>query len=105
MVEAMLCGRPVIGTAVAGIPEWICDGNSGFLADAPTAKCFAATLERAWRQKSHWQEMGSKARTTALGMYDPAAGDTLLSIMLEALDARTAPQPSDRQAVKLSHSG
>jgi glycosyltransferase involved in cell wall biosynthesis len=104
MVEAMLCGRPVIGTAVAGIPEWIRDGNTGFLADAPAASCVAATLERAWQHRSHWQEMGSGARTQALGMYDPAAGDTLLSIMLDAADARKASRISDRQSARLSHS-
>ena len=83
MVEAMLCARPVIGTAIAGIPEWVCDEN-GFLADAPTASCFAATLEAAWQKRDQWREMGVKARERAVGMYDPAPGDTLLSILVEA---------------------
>lgn len=91
MVEAMLCGRPVIGTAVAGIPEWVCDGNTGFLANAPIVSCFAATLERAWQQRSQWQEMGLKARQQALDMYDPAPGDTLLSILMEAADHSMGP--------------
>lgn len=91
MVEAMLCGRPVIGTAVAGIPEWVHDGKTGFLADAPVVNCFAATLERAWQERSRWQEMGSKARERALDMYDPAPGDTLLSILTEAADDRMNP--------------
>lgn len=104
MVEAMLCGRPVIGTAVAGIPEWICDGNTGFLADAPTVKCFATALERAWQWRSQWREMGSRARTQALGMYDPAAGETLLSILLEAIDDRSIPHSSDRESERVSHS-
>ena len=81
MVEAMLCGRPVIGTAVAGIPEWVRDGHSGFLADAPVVKCFAATLETAWHQRENWQAMGNHGRQDALRLYDPTPGDTLLSLM------------------------
>jgi glycosyltransferase involved in cell wall biosynthesis len=34
MVEAMLCGRPVVATNVAGHSEIVEDGVTGFLADA-----------------------------------------------------------------------
>jgi glycosyltransferase involved in cell wall biosynthesis len=84
MVEAMLCGRPVIGTAVSGISEWVREGRNGFLADAPVVSCFAATLETAWQQRAQWQSMGNDARHDALLLYDPAPGDTLLSIVIEA---------------------
>jgi glycosyltransferase involved in cell wall biosynthesis len=87
MVEAMLCGRPVIGTTVAGIPEWVRDGRNGFLADAPTVNCLKATLETAWHQRAKWQTMGNTARRDALFLYDPAPGDTLLSIVTEARHA------------------
>ena len=84
MVEAMLCARPVIATAVAGIPEWVRHGRNGFLAHAPVAECFAATLETAWRQRTRWQVMGINARRDALALYDPAPADTLLSIITNA---------------------
>jgi glycosyltransferase involved in cell wall biosynthesis len=87
MVEAMLCGRPVIGTAVSGISEWVREGRNGFLADAPVVSCFAATLETAWQQRAQWQSMGNDARHDALLLYDPAPGDTLLSIVVEAAHA------------------
>ena len=38
IVEAMLCGRPVVATNVAGHSEVIEDGRVGFLADAPTVR-------------------------------------------------------------------
>ncbi len=84
VVEAMLCARPVISTAVAGIPEWVRDGRSGFLAQAATADLFASALERAWDRRSEWREMGIDARTDALSLYDPAPGETLLSIVTDA---------------------
>ena len=85
MVEAMLCARPVIGTTVAGIPEWVCDGRNGFLADAPTVNCFARTLETAWQHRADWQAMGISGREDALKLYDPAPADTLLSIVMSTV--------------------
>jgi glycosyltransferase involved in cell wall biosynthesis len=47
MVEAMLRGRPVIATRVAGIPEVLEDGASGFLAAAPTVEHLDEAMQRA----------------------------------------------------------
>jgi hypothetical protein len=80
----MLCGRPVIGTAVAGIPEWVLEGRDGFLADAPAVTCLDAALERAWQERGRWQSIGSNAREDALRLYDPRPDETLLSIVMEA---------------------
>ena len=84
VVEAMMCSRPVIATAVAGIPEWVEEGRNGFLADAATVGSYAAALERAWQRRAEWPAMGRKAREDALGLYDPTPGDTLLSIVTDA---------------------
>src|SRR5262249_30881247 len=43
MVEAMLCGRPVVATDVAGHSEIVEDNVSGFLADAPTVTSVGRT--------------------------------------------------------------
>jgi len=85
VVEAMICGRPVVATAVAGIPEWVRDEQNGFLACAPTVEAYAWALERAWRRRPEWESIGLQARADALALYDPAAGDTLLSLLLEAM--------------------
>lgn len=61
MVEAMLCGRPVIATNVAGHSEIIEDGVTGFLADAPTAGSMANALERFWASRSNAKEIGAAA--------------------------------------------
>jgi glycosyltransferase involved in cell wall biosynthesis len=60
-VEAMLCGRPVIATNVAGNSEVIQDGVTGFLADAPTVSSVASALERAWDRRLELQKMGAVA--------------------------------------------
>ena len=61
MVEAMLCGRPVIATDVAGHSEIIEDGATGFLAKAATVDAFRSALEQAWQRRSDLQRMGKLA--------------------------------------------
>ena len=61
IIEAMICGRPIVATKVAGIPEIVDDGVSGFLADAPTPALLDSALERFWENRSSIEEMGKKA--------------------------------------------
>jgi glycosyltransferase involved in cell wall biosynthesis len=84
LVEAMLCGRAAVVTDVGGNAEWIDDGQTGFVAEAATARSFGAALERAWLAKAELQKMGSKGREVALGKFDKSAGKSLLKILLDA---------------------
>ena len=61
MVEAMLCGRPVIATDVGGHSEIIEDGISGFLAEAPTVPSMLKALDRFWACRAEIQDMGKVA--------------------------------------------
>ena len=61
MVEAMLCGRPVVATDVAGHSEIIQDGVTGFLADAPTPNSMATALERFWARRAEAEAIGMAA--------------------------------------------
>jgi glycosyltransferase involved in cell wall biosynthesis len=61
MVEAMLCGRPVIATDVAGHSEILEDGTTGFLAKAATVDAFRSALEQAWQKRSDLKRMGELA--------------------------------------------
>jgi glycosyltransferase involved in cell wall biosynthesis len=90
MVEAMICGRPVIGTAVAGIPEWVKEGRNGFIAPSATIDSYANALERAWQRQEEWRAMGVAAREDALELHDSSPGETLLSLVVEAAQAHAA---------------
>jgi glycosyltransferase involved in cell wall biosynthesis len=65
LMEAMLAGRPVISTSVAGIPELIQHGLNGFLAEAPTVEHLQQCLEEAWAKRSKWPEIGRAAHFAA----------------------------------------
>lgn len=62
IVEAMLCGRPVITTDVAGNVEYLEEGVTGFIAGAPTSALLDDALERAWAKRLEWEAMGTAAR-------------------------------------------
>ncbi len=62
IVEAMLCGRPVITTDVGGNAEYLRDGITGFIADAPTERLLDEALERAWARRGEWESIGAQAR-------------------------------------------
>jgi len=71
IVEAMLCGRPVVATNVAGHSEVIEDGVVGFLADAPTVAGVANALERLWERRSEAQQMGKAAAVRIRQLVPP----------------------------------
>lgn len=75
IVEAMLCGRPCIVTAIAGHAEFVTEGETGFLAAAPTIDAVAGALERAYAARARWREMGAAAARAVRARVpaDPAA--------------------------------
>jgi glycosyltransferase involved in cell wall biosynthesis len=83
IVEAMLCGRPCVVTDVGGATEWIDDGVSGFVASAASERSLDGALDRAWEVRGQWEEIGRRAHESAMVLYDPAAGKTLLDQLLK----------------------
>ncbi len=88
LLEAMLCRRPCVATAVSGIPEWVEEGRTGFLAEAPTVHHLGLALERAWENRHRWREMGEAAREACLAKRDPDPAGTLLALLCEATKQR-----------------
>jgi L-malate glycosyltransferase len=82
VVEAMVCGRPVLATDVGGHREWITDGENGFISAGVSVHSLAETLERAWGKRAEWEQMGLQANAAAMRLYDPAPGKTVLNLLL-----------------------
>ena len=75
LVEAMLAGRVAIVTDVAGNREMLDDGETGFIAAAPTEDAMDEAMERAWQRRTDWPAIGREAarRVRERVPADPAA--------------------------------
>lgn len=85
-IEAMMCGRPVISTDVGGNSEIIEDGVTGYLAEAPTLRSFGKAMNRAWKEREKWPEMGRAAhrKATELAQADPPG--RLLEVLVKVVE-------------------
>jgi glycosyltransferase involved in cell wall biosynthesis len=88
MVEAMLCGRPVVATDVAGHSEILQDGISGFLAEAPTTRSLKEALERLWTRRVELETMG-KAAASSIRQHIPRDPGLAFSEKIKALLTNT----------------
>jgi glycosyltransferase involved in cell wall biosynthesis len=71
LVEAMWCARPAVVTDVGGCAEACVDGETGFVAAAPTAHSFGEALERAWQSRTRLRMMGLAARERIEEIFPP----------------------------------
>jgi len=83
VVEAMLCGRPVLATDVGGHRELISEGIEGFIAAAPVKFAIDKALEAAWERKGDWAKMGEMAHFRAKGFFNPEIGRKFLAEVLD----------------------
>lgn len=88
MVEAMLCGRPVLATDVGGHRELIQDGVNGFIAAAPVKFAIDKALEEAWACKGDWKKMGELAHRSAKAYFVPDIGEKFLKIIFSEIQSR-----------------
>lgn len=68
-LEAMACEVPVIASRVGGIPEVVTDGETGFLSEVGDVEKMAADAARLLTDAPLRQEMGKRARESAVGNY------------------------------------
>jgi len=64
LLEAMAMGKPIIATAVGGIPEAIIDGENGLLV-APDAEQVAEKIDLLLRKRDYAEKIGRCAKKTA----------------------------------------
>jgi len=63
LIEAMSCGKAVIGSNVGGIPNIIKDGENGFIFESGNVNDLAMKMELLLSDSARRKEMGIKSRT------------------------------------------
>lgn len=84
LLEAMSCGRPVIGSNVGGIPTLLQDGTNGLLVAPGDADALAKTIRRLIQDPSLARKLGRTGRSLALNQYDWDSRIAQTAAILEA---------------------
>jgi len=70
--EAMLCGTPVIASAIDGILEILQDDVQGYLVPPGDIPALAAAIRRVFYD-DHVDQLGAEGRRFALALFSPEA--------------------------------
>jgi glycosyltransferase involved in cell wall biosynthesis len=87
-IEAMAAGRPVIASAVGGLPELIVDGAQGLLVPPGDAMALAAALERCVGDAALRARLGAAGHERARAFSTRAMARGTASVYQRALAAR-----------------
>ncbi|MBV8518232.1 MAG: glycosyltransferase family 4 protein [Acidobacteria bacterium] len=70
LIEAMAGGRPVISTTIAGIPELIEEGKTGFLVPPESARALADAMRKLIEDPERARQMGERGRERIRREFD-----------------------------------
>lgn len=74
VIEAMLCGRPVVVTNVGDSSLIVRNDETGWVAEAATIDHLQKALEQAWHHQNKWKEIGEQAHLVASAFIDKEPG-------------------------------
>jgi glycosyltransferase involved in cell wall biosynthesis len=69
LIEAMACGKPVIGTRVGGIPEVIDDGETGYIAEPRDPESLAQLIIELISDREKAERMGKAGKGRAEQLF------------------------------------
>lgn len=84
-IEAMARGRPVVGFAVGGIPDWLEDGVTGLLAPEADTRALAAAIHRLLTEPGLQAQLGSAGAQRVRERYQPETYLDRLMAILEGM--------------------
>ena len=71
VLEAMAAGVPVIASAVGGIPEFICHGQTGLLIDPRSSTSILTSMERILFNTAFASGLADAAKKVAKAKFHP----------------------------------
>jgi glycosyltransferase involved in cell wall biosynthesis len=88
LLEAMAAGKPVVATAVGGVPDVVSTGTNGVLVEPGSAGALAAALDDICRRADLRRMYGERARRTVLERFTEDRYLTALSGLYKSSIAR-----------------
>jgi len=61
VVEAMSMSRPVVVSRIGDMPQWVTEGENGWVAEDASENNIDDALESAWQQRESWDRIGVNA--------------------------------------------
>ena len=83
-LEAMACGRPLVASAVGGIPEMVDDGRTGVLVVPEDPDALAGAICGLLADAGARAEMGRRARQHVLERFEASAVAREMTVLYEA---------------------
>jgi glycosyltransferase involved in cell wall biosynthesis len=111
MIEAMACGLPVVAFNVGGIPDWVSDGETGFMAPPYDVRAMARlvgdilvddALAAGLRQRAA-AKVRQQCSFEAVGAQLEAAFDDLIGVVGEAPGHAPVPPAADETGRRIVH--
>jgi glycosyltransferase involved in cell wall biosynthesis len=95
LIEALAAARPVVATAVGGVPEVVVDGETGLTVPPDRPRALAASIVRLLREPELGERFGAAGRRHVYPRYDASRlVDDMRKLYLRELAARGRPLPS-----------
>lgn len=89
-LEVMAQGKPIVGSAVGGIPEAVVDGETGLLVPPRSAEAIAGAIERLLSEPQTAAKMGAAALARARHEFSPQAITAQYAALYRRLLATTS---------------
>jgi colanic acid/amylovoran biosynthesis glycosyltransferase len=70
LIDAMAAGKPVIASAISGIPELVTDGESGLLVDPANPRMLATAIERVLSDSVLRARISARAKEKVARLHD-----------------------------------
>jgi glycosyltransferase involved in cell wall biosynthesis len=94
LIEALASARPVVATAVGGVPEVVVDGVTGLTVPASDSDAFADAVIRLLNDQELAARLGAAGRQHVYPRYDSSRlADDVRTLYLRELAARGRPLP------------
>lgn len=95
VLEAMMCGRPVVCSHAGDLGKAVMDGETGVLAQGFGLNEFSAAMEKFWDFRTAWPEMGLRAHAHSRFFYDQDPPGQLLSLLNKVRGEKMGRQSND----------